>query len=296
MAGFTRFFRVAIGLACFLILASSVRAQFGDKEKTSRELRTLLADIDDLRLPGFSKLSSAQQKLRLQSLRKAEQNFVPLGFEKKLWVGYEEHIDLQLKLLGALPKDAAIDAKSWQNLAVDLWQNLAQIVGLDFVPAGTPSYQKGEETFGQHCSECHGKGGDGTGVLTARLPVSATRFDAKRDLPNDTTIRFFTHISVGRKERAMPAFENILTPEEIWSLAFYVQSIRFDCGEKNNQAQDFFRKHEAEFLPAFSLRQLVFESDSWLLAKTRRLGYSDDQRSSYILHCILPFFAKIKRY
>jgi len=82
----------------------------------------------------------------------------------------------------------------------------------------------GQSVYQSQCVVCHGKGGKGDGPAAAAMnPRPANLTDAARmaRLPDDSLVQVITS---GRN--AMPAYEKLLSPEQIQELVFYVRSLK----------------------------------------------------------------------
>jgi mono/diheme cytochrome c family protein len=84
----------------------------------------------------------------------------------------------------------------------------------------------GRRLFRQHCQRCHGPQGKGNG--SDADPKYKTEMDltnpARADRNPDGVV--FHKIWNGRSKPKMPAFKDTLTPEQVWTLVGYVQSLR----------------------------------------------------------------------
>lgn len=73
-----------------------------------------------------------------------------------------------------------------------------------------------------HCARCHGIDGRGDGPDEAQLGVVPTNF-LEWDLKYGTDIKNIVYSTTyGQSENEMPAYQEILKEDEIWSVAFYV--------------------------------------------------------------------------
>jgi DMSO reductase family type II enzyme heme b subunit len=113
----------------------------------------------------------------------------------------------------------------------------AAVEYVEQVPSSEDSIAKGKELFleDDRCSECHGE--DGKGNAIKRLLGDNGERTWPRNLTKPWTFRhsnnpkdIFTRISVGIPGTQMPSFadpasKKVLTPEERWHVANYVQSL-----------------------------------------------------------------------
>lgn len=82
----------------------------------------------------------------------------------------------------------------------------------------------GKKVYQSQCVVCHGKSGRGDGpAATAMNPRPANLTNAARmtRLPDDSLVQVIT-----RGRNAMPAYETLLTREQIGELVFYVRSLK----------------------------------------------------------------------
>jgi cytochrome c oxidase cbb3-type subunit 3 len=94
-------------------------------------------------------------------------------------------------------------------------------------PSGEPA--RGAELFARYCWTCHGKGGKGDG------PIALAYQPRPRDLTDQTYTASRTDydlyhaVSQGGpavdRSAAMPAWGDVLTPQEIWNLVAYIRQL-----------------------------------------------------------------------
>jgi mono/diheme cytochrome c family protein len=84
----------------------------------------------------------------------------------------------------------------------------------------------GKKLFLQKCQRCHGPEGKGDG------PDSDSDHIDHMDLTNPKNAEanpdgvVFYKVSLGRQDPRMPAFEDQLTKEQVWTVVAYAQSLR----------------------------------------------------------------------
>ena len=84
----------------------------------------------------------------------------------------------------------------------------------------------GRRIYREHCARCHGPQGTGNG--SDADPKYRDRMDLTREAGaagNPDGIVFHKILN-GRANPKMPAFKDKLTPEQVWTLVGYVQSLR----------------------------------------------------------------------
>lgn len=82
--------------------------------------------------------------------------------------------------------------------------------------------KRGEATFNQQCSVCHGTGGKGDGPDASRFQPPPTDLRLKR-VQKETDGELYYKISNGRAP--MPAFRPGLSDEERWKLVSYIHTL-----------------------------------------------------------------------
>lgn len=88
------------------------------------------------------------------------------------------------------------------------------------------SVERGKLLFAQHCLQCHGYWGEGNGIVGLTMngrPANLLRLAGKQS-PG----AFAWKIAEGRG--AMPSFRNSLSPNEIWHLVNFVESLENEIG------------------------------------------------------------------
>lgn len=83
---------------------------------------------------------------------------------------------------------------------------------------------KGKAIYLQHCSRCHGMEGHGDGPDESKLSVTPTNFHEFPIRYGKDIKDIVYSIRYGRNEEEMPAFRSILSKEEMWTVAYYVEA------------------------------------------------------------------------
>ncbi len=93
----------------------------------------------------------------------------------------------------------------------------------------------GKLLYEDPCSQCHGDAGDGQGVMADLLDprprdfrrgVFKIRRTVQGELPTDQDL--FRIVSNGMPGTSMPAWQGLLSDEQIWQLVDYVKSFSLD--------------------------------------------------------------------
>jgi copper transport protein len=90
-------------------------------------------------------------------------------------------------------------------------------------PPNPQSLEVGKQIYTQSCQVCHGVTGRGDGPLAATL--NPKPLDLTVHVPLHPEAQLYTFISKGIPGTAMAAWEKSLTPEEIWHVINYLQTL-----------------------------------------------------------------------
>ncbi len=88
------------------------------------------------------------------------------------------------------------------------------------ITADSASVAKGKEIFSNDCAYCHGE--DARGMSREEAGLNSNTPDLVKRLANHSEGDFFWKIENGRGE--MPAFQEILSDEEIWHVINFIKS------------------------------------------------------------------------
>lgn len=97
-------------------------------------------------------------------------------------------------------------------------------------PAVTPNFALGKTLYQDKCISCHGSHGKGDGYFTQNkhFPMIPPPRSFRTQIRNSyrTPFSYFNSIMIGSTSTAMRAYSKELSVNEIWSLAFYISSMR----------------------------------------------------------------------
>ena len=102
----------------------------------------------------------------------------------------------------------------------------------------------GKLLYEDHCSQCHGDAGDGQGVMADLLDprprdftrgVYKIRQTMQGELPTDEDI--FRIVGKGMPGTSMPAWQGLLTDEQIWQVVGHLESFSEDVDRRLGQAR-----------------------------------------------------------
>ncbi|MBO0799395.1 MAG: cytochrome c [Blastocatellia bacterium] len=132
-----------------------------------------------------------------------------------------------------LREDASLpdgDSDGGQSLRIDLASELQQTQPSDLSKVTTPPIQitkevlnRGEERFNISCSPCHGRGGDGNGMIAQRgfRHPPSYHIDRLREAPIG---HFFDVMTNGFG--AMPSYADQVGPRDRWAIAAYIRALQ----------------------------------------------------------------------
>jgi len=117
-------------------------------------------------------------------------------------------------------KKAAEDVESKAQF---IQAELIQLTHLKLAPTSPPDLNKGKILYTQNCAQCHGLEGRGDGPLSTNLNPPPANFTDSERMKEANPFQFFNTIRLGVQSTAMRPFTE-LNDEEVWSLAYYVNS------------------------------------------------------------------------
>ncbi len=91
---------------------------------------------------------------------------------------------------------------------------------------------RGHERFDIYCSECHGRVGDGNGMIPSRGYRRPPSFHTE-SLRNQTTGHFFDVMTNGFG--AMPPYGTMIPPDDRWAIVAYIRALQLS---QNAQVND----------------------------------------------------------
>lgn len=100
------------------------------------------------------------------------------------------------------------------------------------VPFARPSLDRAQASYASNCAACHGADGEGDTERARSLDPAPARFRDPERLASLSPYRVYNALSFGVQGTAMAAFD-ALSPQERWSLAFYV----FRLGHEGRESE-----------------------------------------------------------
>ena len=145
-----------------------------------------------------------------------------------------------------------------RNLAHQLEANILDDLAAGFSPVETPSYKFGKSMYEAHCAACHGVNGRSDGVLSQKLTRAPASFASEWRDKSLTPLHTYGVIVHGVEGTEMPSMTEVLESNSMWSVAFYVSTLRWDSPEdlKWNCSPSDFSQLSMETLVRNSNREL----------------------------------------
>ena len=138
-------------------------------------------------------------------------------------------LERQLTVLGeAIEKRAPVAAVAGRVRAIRAGLEGTTGIDEDVFPLARPSPARGQAIFRASCAGCHGERGAGDGPDAVGLERKPRDFTDPAFMRQETPADFFRVISLGRRQAAMPAWENVLSVQDRWDVVSYLWSLPAD--------------------------------------------------------------------
>ncbi len=119
------------------------------------------------------------------------------------------------------------------ELARSIQSQVITMTKLEVAPAKWPNLNRGKHIFEQNCMSCHGLKGYGDGPLAKNLNPKPSNFQDKATMKSVSPFKSFNTIRLGVPGTGMAAFHS-LSDKDVWDLAFYVVSLRYQTEKDSN--------------------------------------------------------------
>lgn len=110
-------------------------------------------------------------------------------------------------------------------LARTIQKEVIKVSGIALSPAAWPNYEKAKALYQANCISCHGVDGKGDGPDGVDLDPKPANFHDMERAPIVSPFAAFNTIRLGVPGTGMPGHD--FSDEDVWSLAFYVNTFRF---------------------------------------------------------------------
>lgn len=174
-------------------------------------------------------------------------------------------------------------------LAREIQKSVITVSGIVLAPSHWPDYDKAQKLFQAHCIQCHGKEGRGDGPDGLDLDPAPANFHDMSRAPIVSPFAAFNTIRLGVPGTGMLSFGQF-SDDEVWSLAFYVSSLRFGKPVKSREVlTDKISNEELLQKTASSTDEelknfVVSKGESEDLVQKARLYFFETESSDYLAH------------
>lgn len=149
----------------------------------------------------------------------------------------------KVALLDSLVQTKA-DANTIAEITVAVKQVITQRAGLSLFPQDWPDVSNGKRLYAQNCVSCHGESGDGNGPSAQGLEPQPTALSSREAMGNKAPIEAYHTIKFGVEGTSMAPFSG-LSEKEVWDIAFYVHTLRFETASSENSTETISLKELA---------------------------------------------------
>lgn len=140
--------------------------------------------------------------------------------------------------------------------------------GLRTTPTARPSLPRAQALFVQSCATCHGADGDADTERARQLQPQPVSFKDPARRAVLSPYRVFNTLTFGIPGTAMASFDT-LSPEDRWSLAFYVFRLGHGAASPGSAPENV----------GVPLADMAIRSDAEMLAVLRREGHESPERA-----------------
>jgi high-affinity iron transporter len=153
--------------------------------------------------------------------------FLKMAREASVSIGglRDSDIENQLERLDTFIKNKE-DSAVVSRLAREIQSKVVSITHLDVAPTKWPNLALGKQIFDSTCIACHGATGHGDGIAGKNLDPRPSNFHDAELMKNISPFQAFNTIRLGVPGTGMASFDT-LSDAEVWDLAFYVVSFRY---------------------------------------------------------------------
>lgn len=216
----------------FLLFSSHIRAQSNAEDKAIQTVIHLLSYISLDYSEAVSDGKIIDQFEYEEQLEFSNQVFALIQDHSFLGMEDQQKMLSQTnELIESIEKKLPVFVIS--KIADNIKNNIIIITGVQTAPATWPSLKKGQQSYKFLCIDCHGAKGDGQGRLAASLEPVPSSFLNHDFMSKFSAYQTYNSIKLGLPGTSMRAYAE-LSDEEIWDLAFYVKSIRFQDKVKDS--------------------------------------------------------------
>ncbi|PSR01479.1 MAG: hypothetical protein BRD50_08715 [Bacteroidetes bacterium SW_11_45_7] len=142
---------------------------------------------------------------------------------------------LREKILQKADEDEVADA------ANKIRKKVLNLGLIDIAPQKWPDMTAGKEVYRAKCASCHGKNGSGEGPASQGLEPPPSNFLNEKLMGLSSPFKSYNVARLGIPETSMRAFDE-LSDEDVWDVAFYINSLQFRQEKMNPKIDEADRK------------------------------------------------------
>ena len=165
------------------------------------------------------------------------------------------------------------------SLATETKNKVIAASGLVITPSKYPNLQNGKIVFRTECAKCHGNNGYGDGPEGKVLDPKPRNFQDNERMKTISPFTAFNTIRLGIEGTGMKPHPT-LDDEQVWDVAFYIVSLRYQSVSNNP-----FLKEEAtkKFIDSIALGKIAVSSDEEFISS---LHLNDTSKAKLLLAAI----------
>lgn len=157
--------------------------------------------------------------------------------------------------------DEKKSAEEISQLATAINDEIVKTSGIQTAPKVWPDFENGRKLYEANCALCHGKKGDGQGPNAASLDPPPSDFHDGELMDNFSPYQAYNSIRLGVPGTSMESYSSTMNEVELWDLAFYIKSFRFQDDQSDSLAlmmafNDIFPHIELEDVATMTDNQL----------------------------------------
>lgn len=157
-------------------------------------------------------------------------------------------------------KDAA---DKISQLATKINDEIIKTTGIQTAPKTWPDLDNGRKLYVANCVQCHGNNGKGDGPDAGSLDPTPSNFHVSESMENFSPFQAYNSIRLGVPGTSMISYSDIFNEVELWDLAFYIKSFRFQDNQNDSLA---LKMALADVLPEIELSDISNLTDNQLLS------------------------------
>ena len=227
----------ASALFCFILTIVPIQKAFSQENEKTVQTVIHLLDYISMDYPGA--VQKGQIINESEYLEQVEFSIQAYDLVKKgkLLPHQEDEVLANLKELIQVIKDKK-SADEVRDVANQAKAKIVILTGVRTAPKIWPDLKNGQALYQLNCMQCHGAKGDGQGELAKTLDPRPTNFLDNDLMTKVSPFHAFNSIELGVQGTSMRPFTE-LSKEDMWDLAFYVKSLRFEKSDTNQLRKIF---------------------------------------------------------